>query len=114
MKVWAIKHKPTGKWMPARMYKGGGWSYWNPGHTPQYLSTEEVPFDPTPRLFATLPSVRNALTAWLQGEWDRSTKREGDWETGYYDVTAEPEPSKPPVERKRGDMEIVELELLGA
>ena len=104
MNVYAIRHKPTGSWMPARMFRtsGKGWSYWAPADP-----SSDKPYNKNPRIFYTLQSARNALTAWLQGEWVRGTVREGDWETGYYEVDAEPIPNNPPVERKRDDMEIV-------
>jgi hypothetical protein len=111
MKVWSIRHKPTGAWMPSRMYRSGGWSYWNPGYAhPEY--GVEKPFDQNPRIFFTLQSARNSLTAWMQGQWESRQVTTVDWEgipDGYDDLTT----NEPPVERKREDMEIVELELTG-
>ena len=110
MKAWAIKHRPTGNWMPARMYRTAraGWSNWDPlEERPGYK-----PFDPHPRIFFTLQSARNALTAWLAGEWKR--------ETGITDHYFDPEPfddllvSEPANPRRREDMEIVDLEIIGA
>lgn len=114
MRVWAIKHKPTNTWMPSRIGRSGrGWSHWNPGYVSPELGPEKY-YDTNPRIFFTVQSVRNALTAWLQGAWERGTLQEGDWETGYYTVDGDPEPKAPPVPRCREDMEIVELELVGA
>lgn len=114
MKVWSIKHKPTNTWMPSRMSRGSrGWSHWNPGYVHPEYGVEKY-HDANPRIFFTLQSARNALTAWLQGAWEQGTRQEGDWETGYYTVDGDPVPMKPPVERRREDMEIVELELRGA
>lgn len=109
MKVYAIRHKPTGNWMPARMYRTAraGWSNWEPAETrPGYL-----PHDPNPRVFFTAQSARNALTMWLLGAWKRGTYQEGDWETGYYTADGDPEPHKPDAPRNRDDMEIVAGEL---
>lgn len=106
MEVFAIRHKPTQAWMPARMFKGSrGWSYWTPADTDAY--------DKNPRIFFTKRSAQNALTAWMQGEWEQGLVQDGDWETGYYMVDGDPEPKKPKVERKREDMEIVTLTLSG-
>lgn len=108
MKVWTIKHKPTGAFMPARMYRTAysGWSYWKPAETREGYK----PHDANPRVFFTLQGARNALTAWLAGEW----KREQGVTSSYFD----PEPyddlsvSAPAVARRREDMEIVEGELV--
>lgn len=111
MEVFAIRHKPTQAWMPTRMFKtiGRGWSYWTPGDSSEGLDG----FDKNPRIFFTKQSARNALTAWLGGRWVQGKVREGDWETGYYTVDGDPAPTRPPVERKREDMEIVMLTLSG-
>lgn len=107
MEVFAIRHKPTGAWMPHRMYRTSsrGWSHWNPG-----LPTDYPPHDTNPRIFFTLQSARNALTMWLQGAW-KNTQTQGT----YFDPPedAGPAPYKPPVERKRDEMEIVTLTLSG-
>ncbi len=103
MKIWSIRHKPSGAFMPARMYRtaGSGWSYWDPLETrPGYRA-----FDTNPRVFFTLQAARNALTAWLAGEW----KREQVVSNSYFD----PEPyddlsvAEPTTLRRREDMEIV-------
>lgn len=111
MEVFAIRHKPTQSWMPARMFKtiGRGWSYWTPGDTVEGLDG----FDKNPRIFFTKRSAQNALGAWLNGRWEAQTGTDGDWETGYFTVDIGPAPMKPPVERKREDMEIVSLTLSG-
>jgi hypothetical protein len=107
MKVFAIRHKPTGEWMPHRLNRTpGGWSHWIPG------DELDKPHDANPRLFFTLQSARNALTMWLQGKWkrDQGTSYSFDGPEGYDEMTV----NAPPVPRTRGDMEIVELELRGA
>ncbi len=108
MKVFAIKHKPSGEWMPHRMNRApGGWSHWTPG------AAEDKPHDMNPRLFFTLQSARNALTMWLQGKWERHQGTNHSYFDGPedYDNMIVNTPSVP---RCRGDMEIVELELRGA
>jgi len=90
-----------------------GWSHWNPGYVHPEYGPEKY-HDTNPRIFFTLQSARNALTMWLQGAWERSTYQEGDWETGYYTAEGDPVPNEPPAPRRREDMEIVELELVGA
>lgn len=113
MKVWAIRHKPTGAWMPSRMFRAssGGWSYWIPGPAPEGWAGYDG-HDKNPRVFYSLQSARNALTMWLQGTWERKSGTTVDWEgipDGYDDMHV----NAPPMERKRGDMEIVELCLTG-
>lgn len=100
--VYAIRHKPSLEWMPARMNKSGaGWSYWTPGNA------DDKPFDANPRLFYTLQSARNALTMWLQGEWKREQGNDGGSYFNppeYYD---EMTVNASPIPRVRADMEIV-------
>lgn len=112
MKVYAIKHKPTGQWMPARMTRTSsrGWSHWSPGYVhPVY--GESKPHDPSPRIFFTLQSARNALTMWLQGTWEVKHYPGSHFEPP---EDGSPEPNTPPAPRSRDDMGIVELDLVGA
>jgi hypothetical protein len=106
MKVFAIRHKPTGEFMPTRMSRNGfgGWSWWR---EPAYGK----PFDPTPRLFPSKQGAQNALTAWMQGRWVTITVHSGGWESP--EETRVPVPEKTETPRVREDMEIVELALTG-
>jgi hypothetical protein len=69
-------------------------------------------FDKNPRIFFTLQSARNAVTAWLRGvqheerHYSDSLEGRDEWS----EIVVEP----PPTERKREDVEIVALELRGA
>jgi hypothetical protein len=105
MDVYAIRHKPSGEFMPVRMSRTsrGGWSYWRePGNTP---------YDATPRLFPTKQGAINALSSWMQGRWVHEYTG-GSFECpddGYYETVPE-EPKSP---RVREGMEIVELALTG-
>ena len=104
MDVFAIKHKPTGKWMPTRLNKiYGGWSYWEP-------TSQDRAHDENRRLFFTRRSAQNALTAWLMGEHRRESGTTYDWE-GIRDDYDHHIIEKPKVPRLREDMEIVRLEL---
>ena len=62
MIVYAIKHTPTGKFMPLKMTRSGarGWSNWNPG--------VRDGFDTTPRIFKDHASASKALGSWLLGQ----------------------------------------------
>lgn len=104
LQVFAIRHKPTGKWMPARVNAtAGGWSYWNP-------TSDDVVRDGNPRVFFTLRSAQNALTAWLMGEHSRKQGVHVDWEgipDGYDDHVV----NAPRAPRHRGEMEIVSFTL---
>ena len=105
---WGIRHKPTGKWMPVRMFKSGGgrgWSHWTPDDARQGYDG----FDKNPRLFFKKVAAQRALNAWLAGAWEARM-------TGGGDIFDPPEPGspapyKPQVERKSEDMEIVEFSL---
>ena len=102
MQAWAIRHKPTGRFMPARMSRSGrgGWSHWCP------ITPGAQGFEPHPRLMFTQRSAQNALSMWLQGEWRNVTSVP----TGYFDDDggdSELVPSEPLVPRVREDMEIV-------
>jgi hypothetical protein len=102
LKTYAIRHIPSGKWMPARLNSSsGGWSHWEP-------TTDEKPYDSLPRLFATLRSAQNALSAWLNGKHYRRQGTYYDWEgipDSYDELTVE----APEVSRVRSEMEIVPM-----
>ena len=96
--VWAIREKGTEKYLPA-MKRGRicvrGFTSTEP--------TEGVP----PRLFPTKRSVENALTAWLQGQWEMH-----QIQSGWYDEDVDTYPEPKAVEgRKRELMEIVKFNL---
>lgn len=95
MKYYAIKHKPTGLFMPQMR---GGFSYWEP-------KGKQLP----PRLFATHRDAANALTCWVNGRYSRllATESEGPWGPTYEVVNGTvPEPD---ITRKRDDLQIVLL-----
>ena len=74
MILYAIKHVPTDTFMPARMFRQAhGWSWWEPHET----RMDYTPHDPNPRLFYSLRSARNSLTAWLRGPLTRQEVEDG-------------------------------------
>jgi len=98
MKVWAIRDKGNGFFMPA-----------NPPskHRKPYSGQEPKKEGGSwgPRLFPSLKSAQNSLTAWLAGEWGYRL-RQNEWEDLYeLDVTHKPY-------RKKENMEIVEFNLM--
>lgn len=107
MITYAIRHKPTGKFMPCRMTRCGfgGWSWWTP-------TGKDQPFDTNPRIFYTPQSARNALTMWLQGAWRLDERTESEsWELPSTYTVRELVPDEPPAPRSRDDMEIVTFDL---
>ncbi len=105
LKLYAIRHVSTDTYMPNRLNRApGGWSYWSP-------TDEYKPYDATPRLFSSLRSAQNALTAWLQGEHRRNQSVSYDWE-GNPDSTDMCEITEPSVPRVRSEMEIVSFLLV--
>lgn len=65
MKAYAIKLKNTNKYLPILWRKRYGFSHTEP-------TNEQLP-----RLFPTLRSAQNALTAWLQGKFETRTETSG-------------------------------------
>lgn len=112
VECFAIRHKPTGKFMPCRMFKqsGHGWSWWEPTET----RAGYVAFDQNPRVFFSRRAASNAIGQWLRGPLNR---REVDY--GSQDCSAPWSPSEigfevmsaksehPP--RRRDDVEIVTM-----
>lgn len=92
--MFAIKHKPTGTYLPLRRGNRRGSTYVNVGDTGM------------PHLFPTKRAATHSLRWWLKGEarvtiyQDYSGDRVDQWETI----------SKP--ERKASDMEVVEVNLV--
>lgn len=113
MRTYAIRHIPTGAFMPSRMFRsrGGGWSNWIP-QTPAPDGWRGCDgFDKNPRVFFTKRSVQNALTAWLMGVHRRETWSGHDWE-GIPDSSDEHVIVDGPLPRLREEMEIVEFDLM--
>lgn len=94
--LYAIRHNPSGGFLPMRWKSSRGYSFDNP-------TTKEVP-----RLFKSKRSAERALTAWLMGEWKREWVSDNDWEVndGYYAGVPDKVES-----RKREDMEVVPVTL---
>lgn len=103
--LFAIKHKPTGFYLPeplGRMGRGGS-------HTEPVDCSGD---NENPRLFVTKLGASRALSAWLQGKFNAERTWESDGEGfggGYYvddlpSVTPQPH-------RKKEEMEVVEFHL---
>lgn len=111
--VYVIRHKPTGDYMPCRMFRSrnGGWSFWWPGQPGEgWFGCDG--FDKNPRIFFEKIGAQRAVTAWLQGVHRRVISNSFDWE-GTPDNSDDHIIDAPPFERKREDLEILELTLSG-
>lgn len=106
MRVFAIRHKATGLFMPSRMFRTNtrGWSTWEPG------DKAYGGYNKTPRLFDSWVGALRAIIAWAAGPWIAPLATEGDWETGCYDYQDIPCP-KGKSSRNKNELEIVELNL---
>lgn len=95
MRVFAIRHKPSGVFMPNKMFRTSykGFSHWEP--------LDNRAHDKTPRLFYSAMAAKVSLRHWLRGKVSNSDPFE-----------EESEPVLTPVaSRNRDDMEIVEGEI---
>lgn len=111
MKVWGIRHIPTGAFMPCRMTRaGGGWSRWIPQTPLPDGWAGSGGLDKNPRLFFKKRGAQNALPAWLMGVHRREVWSGHDWE-GIPDSSDEHIVEDAPIPRVRADMEIVEFDL---
>lgn len=98
--VFALRHKPTGNWLPATRY-GKGASFDEP------LPLAKCPRGP--RLFFNYQSARNALIAWLQGQYSKVSP---DFNLGQIFSDDNVRYAYTPIQsRKREEMEIVEFSL---
>lgn len=108
MKVYAIRHIPTGQFMPAPTCKNGsGSSYWEP-----ITESTTVYGTPLPRLFPLRRSASSALTQWLRGQHKPIDYVEHGEFYGRTHLIRESVEIIPVVSRKADDMEIVAFELV--
>lgn len=67
LQVWLIQHIPTGKYLPAKLFRSGsrGLTFWRPWDATQ------ISYDPTPRLFRTSDQASKFRAQYLRGtpEW---------------------------------------------
>lgn len=102
---WAIRHKPTGRFMPQSSSKKHGYTHDEP--------TIMVDSNLCPRLFGRAQDARTALTWWLKGE--TSARWTGGMYTNVWGDAADDLDYEwslhPAVDRKAEDMEVVQLKL---
>ncbi len=108
MTLFGIRHKPSGRLMPA--VRGRGYSALK-----FHLNGFEEEFArhklrKEPRLFVQKIAAQRALAAWLKGEWVQHTTGGSSIMGDDYDVYTAP-PDKPPADRKAEDFEIAEFQL---
>lgn len=89
MRLYAIRHKPTGHYLPNRR-RGKGYTF------------DEPEKDCIPRLFTHTVHAKKALACWLEGKW----KCIHDYTADDYDMIVERIPH-----RQADEMEIVEVRL---
>lgn len=97
----AIRHKPTGWFLPQRSDMKGG------GHT----KDEPTPFQP-PRLFTRKQDAQCALKWWLKGETNVKMGRHYDSWSGGYEYDEDWNTVKVPY-RKEEEMEVVKVIIRG-
>ena len=93
-----IRHKPTGRTLPARVRA-------------THYEFDRLEGVLEPRLFKSERAAKNCATCWAQGAWHQEVVTEQDgWEMPSYQYLAEPAPQL--VEgRKREDLEVVPVRL---
>lgn len=102
---WAIRHKPTGHFLPQSSRKRHGYTHDEP--------VTMVDSNWCPRLFGREQDAKTALTWWLKGETTTQWVDNASWDSMY------PEPDEewnttPVADRKAEDFEIVKLEIKNA
>lgn len=96
--VYAIRHIPTGHFLPMSFTRGHRHSHDEP--TPNCV----------PRLFPTKQSAQSALTQWLRGKWQNTISMESEgWEYPSYPV--QELEVRPVLSRKAKEMEIVVMHI---
>lgn len=107
MIVFAIRHKPSGRLMPAVKGRGSSSLNFHRDGFEQEFARHKLRKEP--RIFCLRIGAQRALAAWLKGEWVQRESRSGLYGEEY-DVYTEP-PNEPPEDRKAGEMEIVKFRL---
>jgi hypothetical protein len=100
--VFAIRHRPSGLFLPAANARG---------RVSQRGFTHREPSAGLPRLFLTELRAKAAMRCWLQGKWENDYGK-GD----YYESPGELEgcSPRPCPDRKPEDMEVVKLRISAA
>lgn len=93
--VYAIRHIPTGHFLPMSFERGHRHSH------------DEPTANCIPRLFPNQHSAKSALTQWLRGKWTNSPY--AVYEEGYYSHSEQELEVEPVPSRKAEEMEIVTL-----
>lgn len=94
MTYFAVKHVPTGRYLPQLRRKRG------------YTHAEPAaPEDRVPRLHRTKRQAKTALTYWLKGAWNEDYAH--NWESGASEYCGNSPSPKP--ERKAEEMRIVKI-----
>jgi len=106
---YAIRHRPSRAFMPAKMFRtvSGGFTWWEPGKE-GYEGHSKLP-----RFFPDRHAAAVALTVWLKGPHVKSTYTEREsWEMPEeYTVQDGVKPLISETPRNREDMEIVRFDL---
>ena len=108
MIFYLICHKPTGNFMPAKMFRttARGWSYWEP------TGAAGLGGEPNnPRLFPRKHAASVALSYWLKGRWDNRMKKVNAWDEPPYEEQAGTKVAGVEIPRIPSDMEIVKMRL---
>lgn len=97
-RFYVIRHKPTGRLLPARVRA-------------THYEFDRLEGVHEPRLFKSERAAKNCATCWAQGAWSQELRTESDgWEQPSYSYLAEAVPQ--PVEgRSRADLEVVPVTL---
>jgi hypothetical protein len=113
--LYAIRHVPTGKLMPARIFRtsSGGYTYWEPTDT---LPGGYGGYNPlVPRFFCDKSSAALAVSYWLKGPYRKLYVEEPDTyfdgPGGTYQAGVEATPTVAANPRNPGDLEIVTFTL---
>ena len=95
---YVIRHKPTGRLLPARA-RSTSWDFTTPDGVYE------------PRLFKSERAAKNCATCWAQGVWTADIREESDgWEYPSYAVQDTPSPKAVPG-RNRDDLEVLPARL---
>lgn len=107
MKLFAIRHKPSGRLMPS--IRGRGFTALNFHQDGFESEFARHKLRKEPRFFISEICAKRALGAWLKGEWKQQTSRSGIYgdEVDVYTVL----PDNAPADRKPEDMEVVPFRL---